>query len=109
MIVLGIGVSGLIYRKNSQKFSIYCERKLRRVFFIRHTIGNILSATGLFLLLSSEDYLVIGLIFIFGSAVLLKKSLKSAGRNGEYEQYEGAHPRFLDALPRREKDSSELF
>jgi len=112
--VAGIAITGRIYCAYSPKFYIYCEKKLRRIYRVKNVIGNILSACGLALLLTSDadnemSHFMISLVMIVGSIPLLKRPVKCSSKVGEYGQCVGAHPKFLESLPFKDKNFEELF
>jgi len=85
---------------------VYCSKKIAKKRKRFKTFTSIFSLGGVACMLFYDSlfsdsewmFLILGLI-ILSNFLNPKKLLKSIGREGDYERFQGAHSNFLDALP----------
>ena len=111
-LIIPIGVFGVFWGVSSVSktsmgvVTIFCNRELRKKRNRLRGFSSIINIVGL-LCIVFHDSLFSGRVGVSGLIVLIivnhfsgpRKLLKSLGREGDYERFQGAHPNFLAALP----------
>lgn len=112
--VISLSLLGEVFKRFTDTFSIYFNKKLRRVYFVRELLRKSIFVIGFVIALapfeSSQDlHLIIGLAIVIISLCMVVKPLKSSSRMGEYAIYRGAHKNFLNAIPEKGSEFTEKF
>ncbi len=111
LIVVISLVFTFLFKPSGGVFTVYCcpavarkRKRMRFIYGLLSVIAVIIYLTLGWLELDSAQIIVMCSGVVISNFIRLKKLLKSLGREGEYERYEGAHIDFLNALP----DAMEL-
>lgn len=103
IVLVSIGIRN---RKTYPKIFFYCDGDLaRKISRDKKIYGGFLYGGIIFMNLSmSLDWhpsvtILCGMLIFISAIKIPKKLLKSLGREGDYERFEGVHADFLDALP----------